>query len=136
MNKYTDNDFLDAIANQSLYGFVMRAYNVLHTDHEDPFIPNWPVEAMCHALQKVERGETKRLPGQPHLVVQRLVGDNRVEQPLDLRRDGFHARHVRPRRIAQGRVFPNSHSLLNRDGVQRGGQIVPADDMMAQYQKG
>ena len=44
-----------------LFGFTWGAFDVLHDHRGIAFIPNFHVEAICHALTKVVRGDTRRL---------------------------------------------------------------------------
>src|SRR5918994_6324126 len=50
---------LHALQQEHFFPFVWKAFELLHPGQA--FIPSWHVEAMCHALEKVASGETKRL---------------------------------------------------------------------------
>ncbi len=52
-------DVIRALQRQQLFPFVWRAFEVLHPGQS--FMPSWHVEAMCHALERVANGETRRL---------------------------------------------------------------------------
>jgi hypothetical protein len=41
------------------YAFVEKAFQAVSPG--EPFLPNWHLEAICHALKRVEAGEIKRL---------------------------------------------------------------------------
>ena len=51
--------FARALARQSLYFFVVRAFSTLNPG--EAFIPAWHVDAICTALEDVYEGETTRL---------------------------------------------------------------------------
>src|SRR3978361_1806472 len=48
-----------SLQQRHLFPFVWRAFELLHPG--TPFLPSWHVQAMCHALDGVLSGETKRL---------------------------------------------------------------------------
>ncbi len=54
-----DRELVRAACRRHLYYFVRRAFETLHPGQA--FIPAWHVEAMCHQLERVARGETLRL---------------------------------------------------------------------------
>jgi len=41
------------------YAFVEKAFQAVSPG--EPFLPNWHLDAICHALKRVEAGEIKRL---------------------------------------------------------------------------
>jgi predicted phage terminase large subunit-like protein len=51
---------LDDVFRGDLYAFVQRCFEVLHPVG-DSFRPNWHVEAICYALQRVMEGDCTRL---------------------------------------------------------------------------
>src|SRR6516225_1377452 len=50
---------LDAVLRTDLRGFVRKAFGTVNPGA--PYSPNWHIHAICHELEKVRRGETKRL---------------------------------------------------------------------------
>lgn len=44
-----------------LFSFTWGCFNQLHPGNNAPFLPNWHVKAMCHALEQVAIGDCKRL---------------------------------------------------------------------------
>ena len=54
-----EQDVVRALQRQHLFPFVWRAFEILHPGQ--PFVQSWHVRAICHALEKVARGETRRL---------------------------------------------------------------------------
>ncbi len=50
---------LHAVLRQDLVAFVQKVFGTVSPG--DRFSPNWHIEAICHELAKVVRGETKRL---------------------------------------------------------------------------
>lgn len=52
-------DAVRSLQHRHLLPFVWRAFEILHPGQ--PFVCSWHVQAICHALEKVARGETKRL---------------------------------------------------------------------------
>jgi predicted phage terminase large subunit-like protein len=50
---------IDAILRSDLYSFVRGSFPIVSAG--SPFLPNWHVEAITHALTRVLRGESKRL---------------------------------------------------------------------------
>src|SRR6266702_1890439 len=56
---YSDQDLLHAMLRQDFYSFVQKVFETVSPG--DTFCPNWSVEAVCHSLDKVVRGETTRL---------------------------------------------------------------------------
>jgi predicted phage terminase large subunit-like protein len=52
-------EVLDAILRTNFYSFVQASYPIISPG--EPFMPNWHIEAMTHALERVLRGETRRL---------------------------------------------------------------------------
>lgn len=52
-------DLRDALLRRNLYAFVHKAFNTLYPD--GTFAPAWHVEAICYQLERVARGEIKRL---------------------------------------------------------------------------
>jgi predicted phage terminase large subunit-like protein len=52
-------NLIDAISRTDLYSFVQRIFPIVSAG--SPFLPNWHVEAIAHALTRVMRGEIKRL---------------------------------------------------------------------------
>jgi len=55
----SDTLVVQALQRQHLFPFVWSGFELLHPGQR--FIPSWHVEAMCHALEKVASGATKRL---------------------------------------------------------------------------
>ncbi len=55
----SDRDLLNAICRTDLYSFVRAVFPVVSTS--GPFLPNWHVEAMTHALEQVRQGRISRL---------------------------------------------------------------------------
>ena len=55
----TEEMVLQALQQEHLFPFVWGAFELLHPGQR--FVPAWHVEAMCHALEKVATGQTKRL---------------------------------------------------------------------------
>lgn len=51
----------DALCRDSLFAFTWQAFQLLDPNPADGFIPNWHVEAMCHALEEVVAGRTPKL---------------------------------------------------------------------------
>ncbi len=51
--------FFDRIIRNDFTSFVELAFLTLHAGTE--FVPNWHIEAMCHALREVFSGQTNRL---------------------------------------------------------------------------
>jgi hypothetical protein len=51
--------FLDAGLRDRLHLFVQKSCTTLNPG--TPFEPNWHIEAMCHQLERVRRGEVQRL---------------------------------------------------------------------------
>lgn len=49
------------LCQQSLYYFVWQAYDVLHPSSANPFVENWHIEAICHALEEVASGKCPKL---------------------------------------------------------------------------
>lgn len=49
----------DAACRQMLYMFTRRGF--AHLQPSDRFVPNWHVEAVCHALEGVVAGTTPKL---------------------------------------------------------------------------
>ncbi|MDB5660461.1 MAG: phage uncharacterized protein [Cypionkella sp.] len=58
---FSDRQVVDALARGSFFAFTWKVFQTLHPDPADAFIPNWHVEAMCHALEDVRIGPTRRL---------------------------------------------------------------------------
>ena len=56
-----DREILAALAQTNFFAFTWRAYQTLHPGEDRPFIPNWHIEAMCHALIEVAEGRCQRL---------------------------------------------------------------------------
>jgi hypothetical protein len=50
---------LAAILGTDLYSFVQASFPIVSGGGR--FLPNWHVEAICHELSRVVKGETKRL---------------------------------------------------------------------------
>lgn len=46
---------------QSFHAFVWSMFDVLHEPRGIDFIDNWHVEAMCYQLERIRRGENRRL---------------------------------------------------------------------------
>jgi predicted phage terminase large subunit-like protein len=55
----TQTDVLDSVLRTDLVAFVQKTFDSVSPG--GAFLPNWHIEAMCHELSKVMRGETKRL---------------------------------------------------------------------------
>ena len=55
----SDLEVLDAILRTNFYSFVRASFRIISPG--GPFVPNWHIEAMTHALERVLRGETRRL---------------------------------------------------------------------------
>lgn len=58
---FTDRQIADALLRRSFFAFTWKAFQTLHPDPADAFIPNWHVEAICHSLEEVRTGATRRL---------------------------------------------------------------------------
>lgn len=58
---FSDRQVVDALARRSFFAFTWKVFQTLHPDPADAFIANWHVEAMCHALEDVRIGTTRRL---------------------------------------------------------------------------
>ncbi|MGE7157490.1 phage terminase large subunit [Methylorubrum rhodesianum] len=56
---FHDTHLRDALLREYLYFFTWKAFAGLHPG--DSFIPTWHVRAMTHALERVARGECRRL---------------------------------------------------------------------------
>jgi predicted phage terminase large subunit-like protein len=54
-----ENDVFDAVLRSDLVAFVQKVFGTVSPGAD--FSPNWHIEAICHELSKVMRGETKRL---------------------------------------------------------------------------
>ena len=52
---------LDALMRSSFFYFTWKVFDTLHAGGEECFIPNWHVEAMCHAATRLISGEEIRL---------------------------------------------------------------------------
>jgi hypothetical protein len=50
---------IDAAIRTDLYSFIQAFFSVISPG--DPFLGNWHIEAMAHALTRVLRGENRRL---------------------------------------------------------------------------
>jgi predicted phage terminase large subunit-like protein len=50
---------VSALQRKHLFAFVWRAFEILHPGQS--FMPSWHVSAICHALERVAKGETRRL---------------------------------------------------------------------------
>ncbi|MCB1358322.1 MAG: phage terminase large subunit [Maritimibacter sp.] len=65
MMSEVDPDFsrraADELARTSLFAFTWRVFGELHRGRVDRFIPNWHVQAICHELENLWRGENRRL---------------------------------------------------------------------------
>ena len=46
---------------ENLFFFLWRAFDVLHKERGEAFVPNWHLEAMCWQLECVATGQTRRL---------------------------------------------------------------------------
>lgn len=53
-------EFIDEGCRYSFLPFAMIAFEVLHPAGSEPFRMNWHIDAMCHQLEKVTRGEVLR----------------------------------------------------------------------------
>lgn len=51
----------DALCRNHLLPFVMKVFKLLHPEGTEPFIMNWHVDAMCHALEQCALGHETRL---------------------------------------------------------------------------
>ncbi|KAB2883317.1 MAG: phage terminase large subunit [Albidovulum sp.] len=51
----------DELSRASLFAFTWRVFDELHLGSGDSFIPNWHVQAICHELENLWRGENRRL---------------------------------------------------------------------------
>ena len=56
-----DARLLQALCKEDLFAFVWQCFLHLHPGDQQAFIPNWHVRAICHALERVARGECRRL---------------------------------------------------------------------------
>lgn len=56
----SERRFADALLRQSFLAFTWRVFQTLHCEADSQFIPNWHVDAICHALDQVRLGQTKR----------------------------------------------------------------------------
>jgi len=56
-----DARLLQALCKEDLFSFVWQSFLQLHLGDQQCFIPNWHVRAICHALERVARGECRRL---------------------------------------------------------------------------
>ena len=54
-----DPEFHDALVRKHLELLVRRSVMTLNQGR--PYLSNWHISAVCHALERVFRGETKRL---------------------------------------------------------------------------
>lgn len=52
---------VNALQRSSLFAFTWKVFETLHMGENDAFVPNWHVQAMCHALEEVESGNNRRL---------------------------------------------------------------------------
>lgn len=59
MTKILDQQFHDALLRQHLEVLVQRSVMTLNQGR--PYLPNWHISAICHALEGVYRGKIKRL---------------------------------------------------------------------------
>ena len=57
--RYTDQELLRAALRQDFYSFVRKVFETVSPG--DTFSPNWSVEAVTYALEKVASGKTTRL---------------------------------------------------------------------------
>lgn len=60
-DQFDAEEFILEACRYSLEPFTMMVFEILHSQGSDPFLPNWHHDAMCHQLEKVERGEVLRL---------------------------------------------------------------------------
>jgi predicted phage terminase large subunit-like protein len=51
----------DALCRTNLLPFVRKVFRLLHPDGTEPFIMNWHIDAMCHALEQTALGNDTRL---------------------------------------------------------------------------
>jgi predicted phage terminase large subunit-like protein len=58
---FNQRQLADALARKSFFVFTWRVFKTLHPDPTDTFIRNWHVEAICHGLDEVRTGSTRRL---------------------------------------------------------------------------
>ena len=56
---HSRQNLIDTISRVDLYSFAQRIFPIVSPG--SPFLPNWHVEAIAHALARVMRGEIKRL---------------------------------------------------------------------------
>jgi hypothetical protein len=54
-----ENDLLHAILRQNFYAFVQKTFNALSLGQT--FVPDWYIDALTYQLERVRRGEIKRL---------------------------------------------------------------------------
>lgn len=54
-----DKLLLAALLRQDLYSFVQKAFSTVSPGEQ--FLPNWHLRAICHYLERVRRGEIRRL---------------------------------------------------------------------------
>ncbi|WP_347310004.1 phage terminase large subunit [Defluviimonas sp. SAOS-178_SWC] len=56
-----ERQVVDAICRQDFLPFLWRAFGTLHAGRTEGFVANWHIEAMCHELDRLRRGENLRL---------------------------------------------------------------------------
>ena len=57
----SDREIATALYKTDFLAFLWRVFQTLHPDEARSFIPNWHIEAICHALMDVAEGRCKRL---------------------------------------------------------------------------
>lgn len=60
-SSFDQRQVVEALARRSFFAFTWKVFQTLHPDPADAFIPNWHVEAICHALEDARVGATRRL---------------------------------------------------------------------------
>lgn len=51
----------DELCRVNLFALTWRVFDELHRGSRSAFVPNWHVEALCHELEELQRGENLRL---------------------------------------------------------------------------
>lgn len=54
-------DFAAALLRCAFHAFLWKVFETLHAGGRDRFVTSWHIEAMCHALEEVRAGRTRRL---------------------------------------------------------------------------
>src|SRR5277367_3449127 len=59
MSKVSELELLRAILRQDFYSFVKKAFETLSPGQQ--FVPSWYIKAIAYQLERIRRGEIKRL---------------------------------------------------------------------------